>query len=213
VNPPELDAILASDFSREEISARHNLPGKKFLVFCVGQFIDRKGRWIFLEAAKEIASVDSDVGFVWISNSRISAEDENRIRGFELGESFRLIFSDEVGKQRADLFCLMRAADVFVLASYVEGLPISLLEAMALRIPSVSTNVYAIPEAIINLETGILIEPGNADQLANAVIQLKNDLELRKRLAANGREYVLKNFDERESARIAWQAYVKSFER
>lgn len=118
--------------------------------------------------------------------------------------------SDQVGKERKDLFRLFRLADVFTLPSFVEGLPISLLEAMALGIPSISTNVYAIPEAVKNLETGILIEPGDVSGLSNGILSLKNDDVLRKRLSENGRRWVLDNFDERQAARVAINAYKES---
>jgi glycosyltransferase involved in cell wall biosynthesis len=210
VNPLEIDEALAAEFDRDALKRKFDIPTGKFLVLCVGQFIDRKGRWTFLEAAKKVSENNKDIAFVWISNSKPSAEDLQKAAEFGLGENFCLITSDRVGKERMDLFKLFRLADVFVLASFVEGLPISLLEAMALGIPSVSTNVNAIPEAVINNETGILIEAGDDAGLAKAIETLKSDDMLRERLSKNGREYVLKHFDEREVARIAIAAYKEA---
>jgi glycosyltransferase involved in cell wall biosynthesis len=210
VNPPEIDAALALEYDRDELKRKFDIPTDKFLVLCVGQFIDRKGRWTFLEAAKKVAQNVEDIAFVWISNSKPSAEDLRKAEEFGLGEKFILITSDRVGKERMDLFKLFRLADVFVLASFVEGLPISLLEAMALGIPSVSTNINAIPEAVKNRETGMLIEAGDSDALTEAIKTLKTDEKLREKLSKNGREHVLKNFDEREVARIAIAAYKDS---
>jgi len=210
INPPEIDAAIAENFNREELLEKYNLPLNKFLILCVGQFIDRKGRWTFLDAAKKVCEKTDDVLFIWVSNSKPNAEDLKKTDDYNLGENFRLITSDEIGSERMDLFRVFRLADVFTLPSYVEGLPISLLEAMALGIPSISTNVYAIPEAVKNLETGILIEAGDDDALADAILTLKNDDKLRKKLSKNGRDWVLKNFDEREAARIAIAAYKES---
>ena len=210
VNPPELDAALEENINREALLEKYDLPKNKFLVLCVGQFIDRKGRWTFLDAARRVCEKTDDVFFVWVSNSKPSEEDLKKAEDYGLGDNFRLVMSDEVGKERMDLFRVFRLADVFTLPSFVEGLPISLLEAMFLGIPSISTNVYAIPEAVINLETGILIEAGDDEALANAVITLKNDEKLREKLSKNGREWVLKNFDEREAARTAIVAYKES---
>ena len=210
VNPSEIDEALSIEFDRDDLKRKFNIPTDKFLVFCVGQFIDRKGRWTFLEAAKRVSQNIDDIEFVWISNSKPSAEDLQKAAEFGLGEKFHLITSDRVGKGRMDLFKLFRLADAFVLASFVEGLPISLLESMALGIPSVSTNVNAIPEAVKNLETGILIEAGDSNALADAIEILKTDEELRERLAKNGREFVLRNFDEKEVAKIAIAAYKES---
>ena len=105
---------------------------------------------------------------------------------------------------------MFRLADVFTLPSYVEGLPISLLEAMALGIPSISTNVFAIPEAVKHLQTGMLIEAGDDDALAASILTLKTDENLRQKLSAQGRAYVLQHFDEREVAKIAIASYRES---
>ncbi|MCU1288436.1 MAG: glycosyl transferase group 1 [Acidobacteria bacterium] len=210
INPPEIDSSLEEKLDRDLLLEKYDLPKKKFIVLCVGQFIDRKGRWTFLDAAKIVCQKTDDVIFVWVSNSKPNAEDLLKAEEYGLGEKFRLIMSDQVGKERKDLFRLFRLADVFTLPSFVEGLPISLLEAMALGIPSISTNVYAIPEAVKNLETGILIEPGDVSGLSNGILSLKNDDVLRKRLSENGRRWVLDNFDERQAARVAINAYKES---
>ncbi len=90
-------------------------------------------------------------------------------------------------------------------------MPISLLEAMALGIPSISTNVNAIPEAVKHLETGWLIEAGDADHLALAINTLKNDKNLREKISKNGRDFVLANFNEKVVAKIALERYKESF--
>jgi glycosyltransferase involved in cell wall biosynthesis len=213
VNPDEVEEAMVSDIETEKYLQRYNIPKNKFLVFCVGQFIDRKGRWTFLEAARNVLQEDEDFAFVWISNSRPSPEDLAKTESYGLGENLVLITSDQVGGKHVDLFRLMRIADVFALASFQEGLPISLLEAMALEIPSISTNVNAIPEAVKHLETGWLIEAGDAPELARAITVLKADVGLRKKLSENGRRFVLANFNERVVAKIAFDRYSKSVDR
>lgn len=213
INPAEIEAARALVYDRAEICRKFNIPADKFLVFCVGQFIDRKGRWVFLEAARALAEKNSDIAFVWISNSKPPAEDLEKAAEYGLGENFVFITSDEVGKERNDLFKLVRLADVFALPSFVEGLPISLLEAMALGKAAVSTRINGIPEAIKHLETGWLIEPGANGELIEAVQTLKDDAVLRGKIAAAGREFVIKNFDERVAASKAWASYRESFSR
>jgi glycosyltransferase involved in cell wall biosynthesis len=211
INPPELLNAQKAELNKPAICQKFNIPSDKFLVMCVGQFIDRKGRWIFLEAAQRLLKENSDTAFVWISNSKPRAEDLRKAESFELGENFVLITSDQVGKERGDLFNLMRLADIFALPSFVEGLPISMLEAMALGKAVVSTNINGIPEAVKHLETGWLIEPNNVDALVEAVRTLKGDEMLREKLARNGSEFAVKNFDERIAAQTAWQSYEESF--
>jgi glycosyltransferase involved in cell wall biosynthesis len=208
INPEEVEEALTDKLNRAEICRKYNLPKDKFMVFCVGQFIDRKGRWIFLGAAKKLLQKNHDIAFVWISNSKPSAEDLKKAESYGLGENFTLITSDQVGTEHIDLFKLMRLADVFALPSYLEGLPISIIEAMALGIPTISTDINAIPEAVKHLETGLLIEPGNSEALTNAVELLKSDANLRKKLSENGREYVLEKFNEKVVAKIAVENYI-----
>lgn len=212
VNPSEIEEALTSDFDRNEFLGKYDLPKNKFLVFCVGQFIDRKGRWIFLEAARELVKTNKDIAFVWVSNSKPSAGELEKAESFGLGQDFRFLTSDQIGTEHVDLFKLLRLADVFALPSYLEGLPISIIEAMALGIPTISTDINAIPEAVKHLETGILIEPGNSEALKNAIQKLKDDKQLSERLAANGRSYALKKFDERVVAKLAVESYFEAYQ-
>lgn len=213
INPQEINQALQTKINRNEMCEKYNLPKDKFLVFCVGQFIDRKGRWIFLEAAAKLKQTNDDIAFVWISNSKPSNMDLEKAKSFGLGEDFVFITSEQVGREHKDLFNLLRVADVFSLPSYIEGLPISLLEAMALGIPSVSTDINGIPEAIKHLETGYLIAPGAVKELKNAIQTLKDDSTLRERLSKNGREFILTNFSEEVVAKIAAENYIESFDR
>ncbi len=210
VNPGEIDSVRSQSGNRELVRRRLGIPDDKFVVLCLGQFIDRKGRWLFLEAANSLKVEHPDIQFVWITSSVVAASDIGRIAAYELGESFRLINAAAVGNDRSEILAAYSVADVYALPSYVEGLPVALLEAMAMEVPSVSTNVYAIPEAIRHGETGLLIEPGSAEQLAEAVVRLYDDQELRNRLARNGREFVIANFDERLASKIAIDAYTEA---
>lgn len=210
INCSEIEEALSLEVNFDEIKSKYHLPKGNFLVFCVGQFIDRKGRWIFLEAAKKLLEKNNDIAFIWISNSKPSEDDFKDIEKFLLGKNFIFITSDQVGKEHIDLFKLLRAADIFALPSFLEGLPISLLEAMALGIPSISTDINGIPEAVKHLETGYLIKPGNADELVRAVQELKDNRLLRESLSKNGREFVLKNFSEEVVSKIAVERYLKA---
>ncbi len=210
VDPTEISKAYEDKIDRAALRAEHGLNKDDFVVCCVGQFIDRKGRWTFLDAAKEISGSDSGCKFVWISNSVLSDVDKRKIESYGLGETFRYIDSASVGNDHVDLFRFVRTADLFALVSFQEGLPISLLEAMALEIPSISTNVNAIPEAVFHKTTGWLIEAGDASALADAVRELKSDKVLRAEIATAGRELVLSKFNEKEVASIALKAYEKA---
>lgn len=77
---------------------------------------------------------------------------------------------------------LLNNTDVFILPSYTEGLPISILEAMSYSLPVISTPVGGIPEVVRDGENGFLIKPGDKDALFNAIVRLANDEELREKM-------------------------------
>lgn len=213
VNPDEIDEALKSQFDRNQQLEKFKLPVDKTLIFCLGQFIDRKGRWIFLESAKKVCKENKNCHFVWITNSNLSVDEVKKIESYDLKEKFSLIKSEDVGINHLDLIKFLRLADIFTLPSFVEGLPISLLEAMSLGIPSISTNVYAIPEAVKDNETGLLIEPGNSDALAEAILKINNDELFREKIGKAGREWVLQKFNEKIVAEIAFQSYTEALNR
>jgi len=212
VDPEQIGKVLATD-DREAIRAKHGVGQDVFVVLTVGQFIDRKGRWVLLDSAKRAVIDDPNIIFIWMTPVEPNEEEKQRIAAYDLPDrNFRLVLSPDVGSTREEILTFFRIADVFALPSYVEGLPIALLEAMALGLPSISTSVYAIPEAVHNGETGILIEAGDGEALAREISVLKNDPALRQNLAKTGSEYVLEHFDERVASQLAISKYKECFD-
>jgi glycosyltransferase involved in cell wall biosynthesis len=148
--------------------------------------------------------------FVWLGPEPPTPAEQEMIDSYGLGDSFRFVVSNTLGAQRQDVLKFFNIADIFALPSYLEGLPISLLEAMSLGLPSISTNVNSIPEAIIQGKTGILVEPGDYEALAGSLLELAENAELRKTLGNNGREHVLRQFDEEKVAQIVLASYESS---
>ena len=95
--------------------------------------------------------------------------------------------------ERATL-CAIAAADVLALPSFMEGLPVVLMEAMALGVPVVATRVAGIPELVRDGETGLLFDPADWQGLADAIASLAVDPERRARLAAAGRRKIEEEF-------------------
>lgn len=214
INPSEIEKTLSLEIDLSELKSKHEIPADKFVVLCVGQFIDRKGRWVFLEAAQKILKKNPDeFFFVWLTPVWPTEEENRKIRELKIESGFKLILSEAVGKNRSDILSFFRIADVFALPSYFEGLPIAVLEAMALGIPTIASNITAIPEAVKNFETGLLIEPGDSDALIEAILKLNQDPDLMGKLAEAGQKFVLENFDERKAAKIAIEKYEEGFQR
>ncbi len=97
---------------------------------------------------------------------------------------------------RTDIPALLAGADIFVLPSHFEGLPMSVIEAMLCGLPVVATAIRGPREQVLDGETGLLVPPRNVDALAAALRRLAADLPLRRRLGAAGRERALARYDE-----------------
>ena len=109
----------------------------------------------------------------------------------ELGISKEVIF---LGK-RSDVPALLSASDLFVFSSEREGLPLTIIEAMASKIPVLSTSVGGIKDLLTEGETGYLVEPGDAAGLERAIISIASDYGDAKRMAENALRLVKESFD------------------
>lgn len=94
------------------------------------------------------------------------------------------------GEGKTDIFNL---ADAYILPSYTEGVPISILEAESYGLPVLSTTVGGIPEIVADRENGLLFEPGNKQQMKIAIDALMQDKELRISMAERSKEISMKN--------------------
>jgi glycosyltransferase involved in cell wall biosynthesis len=97
--------------------------------------------------------------------------------------------------ERSDVPTLLADSDLFVLSSRSEGLPVSVLEAMAAELPVVATDVGGLAELVVDGETGSLVPPGDAEALAAALGRLIGDRDLRRTLGAAGRARAEELFD------------------
>jgi glycosyltransferase involved in cell wall biosynthesis len=118
----------------------------------------------------------------------------------------------DLAGERDDVAELLAAADVFVLPSRSEGLPMSVLEAMAAGLPVVASAVGGVPELVEDGETGILVPPGRPDALAAALGGLAADPALRARLGAAGRRRAEARFGIEACRRAHVQLYRELLE-
>jgi glycosyltransferase involved in cell wall biosynthesis len=91
----------------------------------------------------------------------------------------------------------MKMVDIFCLPSYREGFGSVIIESAACGIPSVATEIYGLTDAVVNKETGLLVEKGAPSALADALYELINDNEMRTRLGDAARKRAIKLFDDR----------------
>ena len=111
----------------------------------------------------------------------------------QLGITRHVTFAGAVDQDH--ILDFYQAADIFVLPSFAEGLPVVLMEAMSMEIPCVTTAITGIPELIQNGENGLLTAASDTDGLADAVNRLIADPQMRRKLGEAGRRKVLSDYD------------------
>ncbi|HET6873843.1 MAG TPA: glycosyltransferase [Acidimicrobiales bacterium] len=179
------------DTSEFSVSHRQTRRPDRFTVLCVGRLTPEKGQTVLLDAAAHLVGGGAPVHFIFAGWGPSLEDLQGQVQ--RLGITDRVTFAGAVGQDRlADLFA---SADAFCLPSFAEGVPIVLMEAMASGVPVVTTPIAGIPELVRNEESGVLVPPGRADLLATALQRLLDDPVEARRLAANGRMVVEKEFD------------------
>jgi len=165
-------------------------PGKEcvdngsLVVTFIGRLIFNKGPHILVKAIPKILASLPNVKFLIVGDGIERKNLENDVR--RLGVDSFVLFLGIVN----DVGQILRESHIFVRPSLSEGMPLTVLEAMACGLAVVATSVGGTPELIHHGVTGILIPPGSVEALADAVVQLGRDKLLRQRLGENARNYV-----------------------
>jgi glycosyltransferase involved in cell wall biosynthesis len=180
-----------------------------FALVTVARLTQGKGHGVLLHALRRLRDRGVAVRLVLVGDGPKRSELEALAR--KLGIESTITFVGAVGRE--DVHEYYRAADAFCLPSFHEGVPIVLMEAMALELPVVATDVMGIRELVESERNGLLVRPARADLLADAFERLISDPDLRRRLGAAGRETVLRTFDIRQSAAEIHAAFEDLLER
>jgi glycosyltransferase involved in cell wall biosynthesis len=172
-------------------------------IVSVGRAVEKKGHRYLIDACAELArrGVDFRCDLI-VGRGGLRDELAEQVTRLELGEVVRLLDSrDEDG-----VFEILGGADIFALGCVVadsgdrDGIPVSLMEAMASGIPVVSTPVTGVPELIEDGRSGLLVQQRDSEALADAIARLLDDEGLATRLAAAGRRKIVDDFLVSDSA-------------
>jgi glycosyltransferase involved in cell wall biosynthesis len=163
-----------------------------------------------LDSLKNLTKIRKDIFFYWLGTAPLNPEITERIKSYDLDEHFRFFSAEEIGNQRADLLSFLSAADLFVMPSLEEGLPVALIEAMALGKGCIASDTDAIPEAVEHLKTGFLIPPNNCSMLEKSIENLLSDNALRRELGINARLKVTEKFNDKKLGEIMLDLYEKA---
>jgi glycosyltransferase involved in cell wall biosynthesis len=164
--------------------------GPTFLA--VGDLGHNKGTWDILAAATRVMEVVPGATFCFVGRGEIQdLETRSRDAGVEAAVIFLGSVSDD------EKLAALRRADVFLLPSYAEGQPLSILEAMAAGLPVISTPVGSIAEVLEDGANGFLVKPGDVRALADAMIELGGDPGLRRKMGQRNLQDARERFDAR----------------
>ncbi|MES2391924.1 MAG: glycosyltransferase [Acidobacteriota bacterium] len=158
---------------------------------CTGRLVAAKGHRILLQALVKLARRGVQVKTTLIGDG----PERESLRQFVEREGLEdsVVFTSALS--HAETLQHVRSADIFVLASFAEGIPVALMEAMALGLPCVSTTVAGIPELIQTGRDGLLVAPSNVEELAEAIESLANDPALRNFLGRSARRRIIRDYN------------------
>ena len=160
----------------KDLRAEFGINNGDIVVTSVGRLSPEKGHTVLLEAAQELIKKHNNLKFLIVGDGplRESLQFDVRSRQFEKHVKFLGI--------REDVSEILSISDIYVNSSYIEGLPLTILEAMRSRLPIVATKSGGTPQVISEGKTGILVNSGNSEELKNAIEMLLSDAKKRQKL-------------------------------
>ena len=171
--------VLASSGRRESSTLE---------IVTVGRLVRQKGISVLLEAAGTVITRFPQVRFTLVGDGPLRRALEAQAAGLGLTEQVRFL-GTLVEPQNVVAGC-----DLFVLPSLWEGMPMSLLEAMAAGRPVVASSVSGSAELILDEETGVLVPPGNPERLADAMIRMLENPEAAEAMGRRAADRVRREF-------------------
>ncbi len=195
----DLDGFLSAEQHRGKLRAELGLPSDALIVSIVGRLVPVKNHRLFFEMARRVAAELPHAYFVIVGDGELRSALEEEAAS--LGDRAHFL------GWRRDLPVIYADSDVVALTSVNEGTPVALIEAMASGTPVVATRVGGVPDIVYNGETGIVVEPHNADALTAAVRELLSNSAQREKLGAAGRDSVRERFDKQRLIEDVTQLY------
>jgi glycosyltransferase involved in cell wall biosynthesis len=167
-----------------------------FEIICVGRLAPVKAQRMLISAIAILAREGRRVLLHVVGGGPDRASLERYVEHLGIGKV--VVFHGFTPQDKLDE--IYRQSDVFALASFAEGLPGVLMEAMAMEIPCVATWITGVPELIRDGIDGLLVPPADPSAMATAISRLMDDPELRRNIGVAGRKRILEKFHLRKNA-------------
>lgn len=203
-NGIDVDRYRTEPRERDRIRSELGIGDTDFVVGTTAVFRPQKRLEDWLSAARLLSGRHRSLRFLLVGDGPSRSRLERRAAELTLGDRI-----EWVGLQEDVRPCLA-AMDLYLSSSEFEGLPVAMLEAMALELPVIATSVGGVPEVVVPGQTGLLVPPRQPELLAEAVDGLVGDRTLRRRMGRAGRRRVVERFEIRRMARRLEEIYSES---
>ena len=176
--------------AQQKILGNKSLPADRLVIGTIAEWTKNKGLIYLLKAVEQIKDKKFDLILIG------SGENPDKEKMYKLTEKHKNIHLIEfIPEALNHIVDYLKAFDVFVLPSIKEGLPYTIIEAMAAELPIIATNVGGVPEMITDQENGLLVQPKDSQQLAEKIRYLLNNPEIAKAFAKKAREKAEREFN------------------
>lgn len=186
-----------------------NLPCEHQLIITIGRLWKQKNQALLIEAYQQLCRKNNNCSLLIVgedpSGGNFRKILENKVSNFPENIRDNIYFLGA----RKDIPKLLRTADVFVLSSDWEGVPLTLLEAMGYGIPTVCTAVGGVPDIIEHGITGLLVPKGDTNALAGAISEILDNQSFASQVSDNAQQ----QFKQRYSIEITTHGYLELYER
>ena len=188
-NSIDYEQFANIEITREKAKENLGLQTNSFVFGSTGRLAPTKGYGYLIEAFGQVKRQIPQAELVFAGDGRLRGELERKAATMGYAASVHFL------GQRADVPQILRAMDVFVLPSIAEGLPRSLMEAMAAGLLCIGSRVGGVPEILANGQAGYLVEPKNETALAQAMVKLaKITNSAKEQLIAKARQRVTEQY-------------------
>jgi glycosyltransferase involved in cell wall biosynthesis len=161
----------------------------------VASFSERKNHVMLIDAFNEALAINPGLVLLLVGQGALMRKIRNMVEGYGISGRVRFL------GLRDDVMVLNALADLFVLSSHCEGLPISALEAISAGLPVVATNVGGLRDIVREGINGRLIAPGDVSSFADAIVSMAANRELARAMGHAGREFIRSSFSISETVK------------
>lgn len=189
-NGIDIDVIenYISNLDRKNVRKEFGIEENEILLLNIGRFTEQKGQIYLINAMRNIVGKCPNIKLVIVGEGELKDKLKKLINDNNLENHIKMY------PPTKEIFKIMYASDIFILSSIYEGLGLVVIEAMAIKVPVIGTNVTGINEIIGNRVNGLLIEPMNELAIVNAIFEIVANNALRHNLVENAYKTVREKF-------------------